>query len=305
QWRIGDMKDVKSAMVAFDAGQFEAHLASHQEFQLTIQRALQISGQTGFYIGYDDIPDVQILNGLVRFLGVEEQKKRTSGKTKKQNPQSLEEKVTNHAQMLSALASTDHFGLYRTPNFEPRRGPMVPGYVAAAKSPILFMPVMSCPYDGILQWLADLDGVSISDLTGEFNQKSLRQWKRQAKDHQSFCVLRHPVARLHRAFVERILMPGPMAYADIRDTLRRVFGLPLPKAEPDAAYDIGAHRKAFLAFAEFVKGNLAGQSSVRVDGAWASQSEWVRGMARFLLPMHIFREADLGDDLCHLAQRFG
>ena len=157
QWRLGDLCDVKSASVTFDQEQFEAHLAQHQTFQIDLQRALQTSGQTRFYIGYEDIPDIDVLNGLARFLGVGEGKKRTSKKTKKQNPQSLEEKVVNPADMKTALAGIDYFDLSRTPNFEPRRGPMVPDYIAAAKSPVLYMPIKSGPTECISQWLADLE----------------------------------------------------------------------------------------------------------------------------------------------------
>jgi len=41
-----------------------------QAFQVRILNTLQRSGQTAFYIGYDDINDVEILNGIAAFLGV-------------------------------------------------------------------------------------------------------------------------------------------------------------------------------------------------------------------------------------------
>ena len=305
QWRLGDMLDAKSARVTFDREQFEEHLARHQSFQLEIQLALQTSGQTAYYIGYEDISNVDVLNGLARFLGVDEGKKRTSKKTKKQNPQSLEEKVLNHAEMETALRNFDYFALNRTPNFEPRRGPVVPSYLAAAKSPVLYMPIRSGPTKCISQWLADLDGVAQADLISGFTQKSLRKWKRQAHEHCSFTVIRHPVARLHRAFVLHILVPGPKLYDRIRETLRTVYNVPLPTPETDASYDAHAHRAAFLAFAAFVKGNLAGQTSIRVDGAWASQAELLQGMSNFMLPTHIFRENKMSDGLDYLARQLG
>lgn len=303
QWRLSDLRDAKSARVKFDRAQFEEHLTRHQSFQLEIQLALQTSGQTAFCIGYEDIPNVDILNGLARFLGVDEGKRRTSKKTKKQNPQSLEEKVLNHAEMEAALRDIDYFALNRTPNFEPRRGPMVPSYLAATKSSALYMPIMSGPTECISQWLADLDGVAPTDLISGFTQKSLRKWKRQAHEHCSFTVIRHPVARLHHAFVQHILMLSPKLYDHIRETLRTVYNVPLPDA--DASYDTDAHRTAFLAFAAFVKGNLAGQTSIRVDGAWASQTEFLQGMSKIMLPTHIFRESQVSDGLDYLARQLG
>ncbi|RMD95147.1 MAG: nodulation protein NodH, partial [Alphaproteobacteria bacterium] len=103
QWRLNDMKFAKSARVRFDGAEFEAHLNRLQEFQLRLQRALQVSGQTAFYIGYDDLRDVEILNGLARFLGSEGEKKQASTVTKVQNPGAFEEKVTNFGEMQAVL----------------------------------------------------------------------------------------------------------------------------------------------------------------------------------------------------------
>ncbi len=126
-----------------------------------------------------------------------------------------------------------------------------------------------------------------------------------AKAHQSFAVLRHPVARLHSAFVNHILMPGPECYREIREILRKTYGLAIPEKTPDDGYDAAAHRSAFLQFAAFVKANLSGQTSIRVDGAWASQSEILRGVCQFMIPDHVFREDEIDADLAYLAQKVG
>ena len=70
QWRIGDAKGLKTAKVKFDAADFHQHLAERQQFQVSLLRGLQTSGQTAFYVDYEDIGDVDVLNGLARFLGV-------------------------------------------------------------------------------------------------------------------------------------------------------------------------------------------------------------------------------------------
>jgi LPS sulfotransferase NodH len=305
QWRLGDMRQARSARIRFDEERFRNHLAEWQAFQADIRRGLQISGQTGFYIGYEDIADLEVLNGMARFLGIAHEKTAISRKTKKQNPQPLEERVENFAQMEEALARADVFNLSQIPNHEPRRGAMVPGHVAAARAPVLFMPVRSGPVEAVRQWLAALDGASPDDLQTGFTRKSLRKWKRQHKGHRSFTVLRHPVARLHHAFVEHILNTGPESYPTIRTLLRERYEVPLPEGAPDSGYDLQTHRRAFIAFARFVRGNLSGQTSIRVDGAWASQSEVIRGFAEFSTPDHIFREEELADDLAQLAGRFG
>ncbi len=305
QWRLRDAKHAKSAKAVFELEAFEAHLAKHAEFQQKLRKALQTSGQTAFYIGYEDISDVDVLNGLARFLGVEGTKKKVSKDTKKQNPQSLEEKVENFSEMEAALASADYFRLDSMPSFEPERGPAIPSYIAPPETPLLYMPVTSGPTAIVSRWLADLDGVSDTDLSRMFTQKSLRKWKRQSKGHQSFTVVRHPVVRLHEVFANSILFADNEEDVATRNTLRKVYNLPIPECDPADGYEVSTHRTAFIAFADFIKKNLSGQTGLNVDRAWASQSEIIKGMGQFIYPGHIFSEVALKEDLEYLAQKIG
>lgn len=305
QWRLGDLKDARSAKVTFENEEFDMFLEQIKGFQLFLQNQLQTSGQTGFYINYQDIQDIEIVNGLARFLGVTDVHDKTVQKTKVQNPSALEDKVENYAEMVSALSSVDHFNLSSTPNFEPRRGPAVPTYVAGNKTPLLYLPLRGGPEVSIRAWLAALNGSDPTELMTSFNQKTLRQWKRQNKGHRSFTILPHPVARLHRVFCDHIVNISPKTYDAIRSTLRDTYKLPLPNQGDEASYTLEMHREAFIKFAEFVKGNLSGQTSVRVDGSWASQVEVLKGFSEFSLPEHILREDDLERDLPYITQSIG
>lgn len=301
QWRLGDMKNAKRARVSFDKAEFEAMLSELQAFQLHLLNALQISGQTAFYLGYDDLQDVSVLNGLARFLGCDQPKERTNTRTKVQNPQALRDKVENYDEMVAALAGVDHFNLSRTPNFEPRRGPNVPRYIAAEGAPLLYMPIKGTPEDAVAGWL---DGLGVGGLRRDFTQKTLRQWKRQRSGHRSFTMVAHPVARLHRAFCQNILPTDGSGYPDIRARLKDHYGLPLP-TDPGQDYGPDAHRRAFIAFADWVRGNLAGQTSVRVDASWASQAELVMGFSQLGAPDVILRADDLAAGLSWLAMQVG
>ena len=305
QWRLNDLKHAKSARIRFEEAGFERHLQEVQRFLRLIRRGLQTAGQAAFEIGYDDLSDIGIINGLARYLGVNAARKQASNRTKKQNPQPLKQKVENFDEMKASMARLDLLGLDAQAYFEPERSAMVGRYIAAAKAPVLYMPVPCGPDESIWQWLANLDGVPREELQSGFSQKTLRQWKRRAGPHETFSVVRHPVARLHRCFTRHFLTPGPDHFSEVAAILRRSYDVALPD-NPGAAFrTIPAHRAAFIAFARFVQGNLNGQTSVRVDGAWATQSSVISGMARFMAPNHILKEEDMETGLDHIARKAG
>ncbi|MEO0751388.1 MAG: nodulation protein NodH [Pseudomonadota bacterium] len=305
QWKLTNVKRRKAGKAVFEAREFETHVTALQAFQVFLLNRLQTSGQTAFYLAYEDLQDVAVMNGLARFLGVEAQLDALDGSLKKQNPSPLSDKVENFDEMERALSGMDRFNLTRTPNFEPRRGAGVPAFVTGAKAPLLFMPVRSGPEAPVRAWLAALDGVAEDTLPTQMNQKALRQWKRRNKGHRSFTVLRHPVARAHDVFCTRILPRGEGTFSDIRKTLRNFHKLPIPGEWPSEAYTVDIHRQAFVAFLEFLGANLSGQTNIRVDAHWATQAEVLQGFAGFALPDLVIREDEMARALPDLAEAMG
>lgn len=304
QWKLTNVKNRKDAQAHFDLHEFERHLGQMQSFQLEIMRALQVTGQSAFYIGYDDLHDTEVLSGLARWLGRDAEPEGFQSNLKPQNPQPLPDKVANYSQMEVALRTLDRFDLTRTPNFEPRRGPVVPSYVACSRHPLLYLPVRSGPEAQVKSWMKTLDGDG-SELLADFNQKSLRGWLQNNPGHHRFSVLRHPLARAHAAFCDKILTRGPGSFAKIRQQLINFHGLELPDDPDDAGYDLRAHKAAFEGFLAFLRSNLNGQTSIRVDAHWASQVACIQGMAEFCLPDHLFRESEMRTALVQMADRLG
>ncbi len=301
QWKLTNVKRRKNGQAEFQLTEFERHMAQLQTFQITLLNRLQRSGQTAFYLAYEDLQDLDVINGLGRFLGVGQPLEALDASLKKQNPSPLSEKVSNFKDMERALSGIDMFNLSRTPNFEPRRGAGVPGFVAGAKAPLLFMPIRSGPEMSVLMWLAALDEVRVEMLLTRMNQKTLRQWKRANKGHRSFTVLRHPVARAHSAFCRRILPRGKGTFSDIRKTLRNFHKLPIPGEWPSDSYDLAAHKVAFLAFIDFLGANLNGQTNIRVDTNWASQAEVLQGFTNVAPLDFVLREDELRESFTTLA----
>ncbi|MCG7494004.1 nodulation protein NodH [Thalassobius sp. Cn5-15] len=304
QWKLTNETKRRDSKAVFDKAEFETHLADLQAFQVMLLNRLQAAGQTAFYVAYEDLQDLDVTNGLARWLGQEDQLEELDGKLKKQNPAPLSQKVENYPEMEAALSHLDQFNLTRTPNFEPRRGAVVPSYVAAKDASLLFMPLRNGCDDAVRRWMAALDDVGAGQLQDGFSQKTLRMWKKDHAGFRSFSVLRHPVARVHDAFCSRILATGRGTYPKIRKTLNRRFDLGLPD-EVDAQYDAQAHRAAFLGFLDFLKMNMAGQTAIRVDATWCSQSQTLQGFADIAQPDMILREDELADMLPVLAAAAG
>jgi LPS sulfotransferase NodH len=300
QWKLGDGRRRRAAQAHFDADEFEAHVTALQDFQLHILRALQTTGQTAYYIGYEDVGDLEVLNGLATFLGVAGRLEALDDSIKKQNPEPLDSLVENPVAMAAGLARLDRFNLGRTPNFEPRRGAGVPGWVAAAGAGLLYQPLHGGPVDRVRAWLAACGGDA--GLVEGFNQKSLRQWQRANPGARAFTVLRHPLARAHAAFRDRILTGTA---GEVRGILKRAWKIDLPPPDRIDRLTAADQAEAFLKFLRFLKANLAGQTAARVDAAWASQTAVVQGFAAIQSPDALLREDRLAEGLAWLAREAG
>lgn len=302
QWKVTNITKARREVVSFDSPEFEAHLQAHQEFQLTLMHGLQVTGQTAFYIDYDDLHDLQVLNGLAAFLGVAGRLEMLDQKVKKQNPEDIADKVENFAEMEQSLARLDRFNLSRTPNFEPRRGPGVPGYIAAGKSNLLYLPILSGPVDQVVGWLQALDNVApIQD----FTMRSMRQWMLARPGHRSFTVLRHPLARAHDAFCQHILCEDGQGFRQIRNNLVRQFNMPIPEGDVIVHADDLLHAEAFKVFLGFLKANLSSQTALRIDPSWASQANLLQGFAQFVVPDMVLREDELAEGLALISMQIG
>lgn len=287
QWRLTNAAKIKTSRVAFDAAGFEAHVRELQEFQVFLLHSLQCSGQTAFYIDYEDLQDLGVINGLAAFLGLPAGLAALDPKLKKQNPEDLADKVQNPDELAQALARLDRFNLSRSPNFEPRRGAAVPSFVAAGSAPLLFMPIKGGPEAELCQWLGRIGSGGV---LRDFTQKTLRQWK-IAGPHRSFTVLRHPLARAWQGYLR--VLAGKDG-ADLRRLLVRSYGLALPDS---ADAETGA---GFLGFLRWLRLHLAGQTGQKLDPFLASQTAVLQGFAQFQGPDLVIREDRLAAGLAYL-----
>ena len=296
QWRLMNTRRHTTARPKFDPVEFAAHLEKLQQFQIRLLNALQTTGQTAFYLDYEDIQNVDVLNGLAAFLGLEDRVKSIDTTLKKQNPEAIEEKVSNPAEMAKSLARIDRFNLARTPNFEPRRNAGVPQYMASTGARLLYLPISGGPTAGVRVWLE-----TFGKLTDNFDRKSLKRWKETAPGHRSFAVLRHPLARAHTAFCEFLLRNQQ---PELRPYLAKFHWLPLPTPGQDFANEAD-FRAAFLVFLGFLKRNLSGQTGLKVIPQFASQTAILHGYAQLYPADFILREDRIETGLAFIATEAG
>lgn len=306
QWQLNDVHDVIKKRARFVPQEFAKLYFRITEFQQKVLKRLQKTGQTAYYIDYDDIRDIEVINGLARFLGETTEITSFADTFKKQNPESLADKVENFPVLVKTLQEFNEYDVSGIPHFEPRRSAVVPSYLASPETPVMFLPVEGGPVDEVRGWLAAIDAVKDEMLVSGLNQKQLRKWKRDNPGHRSFTVVRHPAARAHAVFCRHFLTDGSEAFRELRHALREHYDVPFPDSPvPSDDWTREAHRSAFLAFLRFIKRNLDGQTTIRVDPSWASQGAVIQGFSSVLSPDHVLREPGLAEGLAFVAREVG
>ncbi|NNK78817.1 MAG: nodulation protein NodH, partial [Litoreibacter sp.] len=298
QWKLADTSKRRTARIDFDLDEFTRFLSARKDFHKRVRKHLQALGQTSFSIDYDDLGDVNILNGLAHFLGSEEQIKAPAKTLKKQNSADLRSKVRNFDQMVRELASQDIFDLQGARDFEPKRSPGVPGFVLSREVPLIYIPVQAGPVSEVTGWMRKLGGLD----TG-LSQSDLRKWRRDHPGHRSFTVLSHPMTRAYNAFCDHVFTPDER-FTVARRVLRNRYDVQVPQEGELSDYSRDDHKAAFRNFLEFLKENLSGNTSVRVDAAWATQTAILDGLGAVIAPDFIYREDELPEVLPHLATRW-
>jgi len=303
QWRLGDVKNRRTEKVVFDPIEFEHHVRALQAFQLRIQASLQVTGQTAFYLDYEDILSLDVLNGLAHWLGVEGRIDALPRKLKRQNPEPLEDKLVNPEAVTEGIARLDRFHLTRSPSFEPRQPALLWAYHACATVPLVYAPLPGCSDRAILNWMGGIDGTGARGLLSDFSAASWREWQRTHPRRVAFTVLRHPLARAYEVFVGQIALGNR---ENVRSFIERVHGIVVPTEEAAlAALDVDTQRSAFLAFLHFVKANLNGQTALQGRPVWASQAQLIEGITS-QCPLHrLVRVEHLAEDLPQLGRDLG
>ena len=272
QWRSGDYSRTRTAKVTIDRAAYAAwreRIAAHYAM---IAHAVRATGQTAFQIDYAELYDLELLNGIAQFLGIQGRTESVSGKIKKQIAVPPSELITNWADVSDLFTDDAPEQRFRS------SGPGVNRYLAAEGAPLLFMPVRGGTDRDLAGWFARLGPLR------ELNQNKLRKWREDDPAIRSFTVVRHPVDRMVALY-----------FSDIRSDL---------KAKLDRRYEVKfiehPDDEMLVQFARIVRASAAGQTSISPPPDWAPQSDSLNGLGQLAAPDHVLRDETLPAELAAL-----
>lgn len=104
-----------------------------------------------------------------------------------------------------------------------------------------------------------------------------------ARRRISFTFVRHPGRRAFSCFVEKIYYKGPYSFGRIRDYVAETSGIAI--GDSGEAVVLEEFQRQYCAYLDFVKSNIAGNTSVRKDAHWAPQSHIIAQWRRKGVPL--------------------
>ena len=303
QWMLGNAPKRRTEVVTYDGAEFRDYLAQLTEYDAALRKGLQETGQAAFEIRYEDLKSVDVINGLASYLGITERRGAFEEKIKRQNPEPMRQKVSNFDQMMADLGALglDTLETERAPEIE--RGLGARDLVACTHAPVLFAPLPGVDVAPALQMMAQFDGGRTGDLKTGMNQKQLGRWLEAAPDLASFSIVDHPLERAYRVFMSHIFPPQNTPFPKIRRRLKKQFDLALPDSLD--GWSVEDHATSFEGFLLFLKSNLAGQTSIRIDPNWEAQHKLLTSLFSVQPIGQIIRARDFPAKASNLAETIG
>lgn len=326
QWMVKDDRNRKEAKIIFDPTEFEAYRDKLTAYYAKIQTAIQTSGQTAFWISYPDQKDTDILNGISVFLGYPQKLKNLKEIIKRQNSDIWADKIENLAEFQTYVASNTKM---QSPRAMAKKGmrPNIPKMVTCLSKPLLFAPIPGGPNVEILRWMAALDEASVDDtgileavesgdiLHSGHSRRTLYEWMQSNSGLVSISAVRHPVARAYTTFMDKIFTVGSGSYDSIRAQLVDSYDIDLPSSKLstsdkldellNSGWEQRHHRTAFHQFLKFINKNLGGRTSIRKDGMWTSQSQFIAAFSTAVPLSLIIREGQMDPAFRYIESQVG
>lgn len=307
QWSLGDLHRRVSAKVEFDFAEFQEFLQKRQEYYELLNRNLQLSGQTAFHLNYDDLNDVNIFNGLAKYLGSDEKLIQFVKQGTRQNPERLSEKVTNYDEMYQQVRTLDIFEREIEPYLKSKfmSGSKLVRISDACK--VAYFPISNHHNDWTSAWLNSTQG----DLRDGLMGADLNNWFSKNSEKLVITSLEQPVERAYDAFCNLLLFKGVKGINWLRNMMIKHYSMQLP----DDALRVGAnkedllksdytlaiHRLNFKHFLRFLNGNLKGQTRSAIMHEWDLQYKIIDSYKHWGVPQIVI-SPHLRNEYCEIIE---
>ncbi|MEM9716174.1 MAG: hypothetical protein AAF826_06605 [Pseudomonadota bacterium] len=279
QWRIGDIGKRIQMKVAFDPTKFEKYCASVDAFYGGIAQTLKTSGQTAFQISYDDLQDQSVMDGVFRYLGVEGYRSGQQTRIIRQNPEPIEEKVTNPVALAPYLVRSAQ------PQFHKTSGNDFLGKVALNAATGRGGDISNAFFSDAIT-----DMIAVSETADESTSvpdlAALRDWQLNHQSHRFYIPLEDPLHRAYRAFDQMVLRDNSRPMRQIRRNLAQFYDLNLEgygrKQLGNGEISLDLYQDYFRKFLIFLEKQLKGQTRTKAEPDWDYQFKRVAALQNAL-----------------------
>ncbi|MEM7270609.1 MAG: sulfotransferase family 2 domain-containing protein [Pseudomonadota bacterium] len=281
QWMLRDPKARKFEKIRFDADEYAAFARSRAAFYNDVRRKIRAVGGAFFEIDYDELLDLELINGLARFIGSEEVKSRLVPPVQKQNPADWEQKVKNPDAVRAVLGGVE------TRSSAPARVEFDPHtrFLAARGAKLIASPIPGAGTGAIRALMQGLDPTAGLDAGGAGLGAMVLQ-RRRRLGHSVIAMVRHPGARTLALFAKLLDAEDVGEMSALRTMLDLRFGA---SALEKMGEDPEVAANGFDLFLSMIEDAAAAWPRFGQAIALAPQSEFLDGYAAAAPPDRLIR----------------
>ncbi|MEM7525324.1 MAG: sulfotransferase family 2 domain-containing protein [Pseudomonadota bacterium] len=298
QWMLRKEENRRLAKIRFDPEEFETYRARLEDHYARVRRAMRAAGRPAFEIAYDDLLDVDVLNGAARYAGANEEKTDVAEKIARQNPAALADKLTN-PEAAAPYARTGHV----SPASPRPRFRALDDLIVSRGVELVFAPAPGALDNAATKFIEGVEtAVGAGDKALVQGLKQAQAERRRRRGAFVFSIVRHPATRLRDVFERLVLQSGASPFGDVREALVRDYGA------PDAAICLtsrDAAGESFDAFMRFVEDSLANRAAAPLHPAWAPQATLLAAYGEVCPIDFIARAERIEADAAYVLQRLG
>ncbi|MEO8530961.1 MAG: nodulation protein NodH, partial [Deltaproteobacteria bacterium] len=107
QWWTGSYTKTRTATVNFDRAQFDIWRDEVVGYYDMLSHRLRASGQVPFTIKYSELHDIDLLNGIAKFLEISDEISKVSTETKKQIADAPQDVIENWSEVSDLFSDAD------------------------------------------------------------------------------------------------------------------------------------------------------------------------------------------------------